>query len=139
MYYVMGETVIARPVDEVFAFLADKGGELPDDPGLLRWKTVTTVQPPKLITGTTVSWHATACGTLRLEQVAGGTRVRWCWNLRPTGPWRLLGSLLARRRQRRGQQTWTRIKAYLETSPSGVAIRDADLRSASAPQGVLAR
>lgn len=143
MHYIMGELVIARPVDEVFDFVADLRNELSYDPDLLRLDMVTSgpvaagtrftatvrsgrrrhhaliayraVERPHLIAATVTASPARVCGTLRFEQVPIGTRLRWCWTIRPTGVWRVTGRVLVRMGERRQQRMLTRLKEHLET------------------------
>jgi hypothetical protein len=44
-------------------------------------------------------------GGLTFEPVAGGTRMSWSWRVRPSGPLRPLGPLVARLGQRQSSPT----------------------------------
>jgi hypothetical protein len=122
MRYTMGELVIGRPVDEIFDAVTDHRHELSyDEDAVLAY---TAVQRPHLLSWTITSARATACGTLRFEQSAAGTRVRWCWTVRPKGIWRLVAPFLVRRGERRQQQVWSRLEHRLQTTPRRESILD---------------
>jgi hypothetical protein len=150
MHYIMGELVIARPIDEVFDFVADMRHELSYDPELLRLDkitpnpiaegarfaatfrtgrrhvdaivTYTAVERLQRIAWTMTASSSTVRGTLRFERVADGTRLRWCWNVRPVGIWRVMGPVLVRMGERRQLRMWTRLKEYLETTPQRTSV-----------------
>jgi hypothetical protein len=117
MHYVMGDLVIARPVTEVFDVVAAKRSELSDPHGLDGLVTHTAVQRPEFISWTIASSRATASGTLRFEPVVGGTRLRWCWTVRPRGAWRLVAAVLMGIGERRQQRLWAALKEEVETMP----------------------
>lgn len=117
MRYVMGELVIARPVDEVFDIVADKRSELSAPHGLDGLVTSTAVQRPEFISWTLSSPRATAAGTMRFEPVAVGTRLRWCWTVRPRGIWRLVAAVLMGIGERRQQRMWAALKTEVEAMP----------------------
>ncbi|MCU1670938.1 MAG: hypothetical protein JWP40_3865 [Blastococcus sp.] len=118
MHYIMGELVIARPVNEVFDVVAEMHQELPYRSGRLNVVTThTVVERPHLISWTISSSGGTVCDTLRFERAGDGTRLRWCWTVHPKGVRRLVGRVLVRRGERRQQQMWTRLKEDLETAP----------------------
>lgn len=129
MRYVMGELVIARPVDEVFDIVADKRSELSAPHGLDGLVTSTAVQRPEFISWTLSSSRATAAGTLRFEPVAVGTRLRWCWTVRPHGVWRLVAAVLMGVGERRQQRMWAALKTEVEAMPWRETAPDAVLPS----------
>ena len=117
MHYVMGEIVIARPVDEVFDIVADKRSELAPPHQLDGLVGSTVVQRPQFISWTIASSRATAAGTLRFEPVAAGTRLRWCWTVRPRGVWRLVAAVLMGAGERRQERMWAAFKTEVEAMP----------------------
>jgi hypothetical protein len=54
-------------------------------------------------------------GGLTFAPVDGATRMSWFWRVRPSGPLRLLGPLVARL-GRRQERIWTGLKNHLEGS-----------------------
>jgi hypothetical protein len=53
-------------------------------------------------------------GTLSFEPVAGGTRMRWNWELEPRGTYRLLEPLIAILGNRMERRIWAEMKRRLE-------------------------
>lgn len=53
-------------------------------------------------------------GTLTFDPVPGGTRMRWSWQWKPRGVFRLLAPLIGRMGQRQEATTWARLKQLLE-------------------------
>lgn len=115
MHYIMGDLLIARPVEEVFDLVAIARQELAPDPGAVL--TYTAVQRPQFLSWTITSSRATACGTVRFEPAAVGTRVRWCWSVSPKGIWRLIAPLLVRRGERRQERVLSGLEEYLQSTP----------------------
>jgi len=115
MHYIMGDLLIARPVDEVFDVVAIASQELAPDPGAVL--TYTAVQRPQFLCWTITSSRATTCGTVRFEQAAAGTRVRWCWSVSPKGIWRLIAPLLVRWGERRQERVLSGLEEYVQSTP----------------------
>ena len=53
-------------------------------------------------------------GELAFAVVPSGTRMRWCWELRPRGALRMLGPLIVRRGRRQEAEIWGALKRLLE-------------------------
>jgi hypothetical protein len=53
-------------------------------------------------------------GTLTLEPVPDGTRMRWSWQVRPKVAFRLLGPVIAWIGIRQERTVWAAMKRYLE-------------------------
>ena len=53
-------------------------------------------------------------GTLTFDPVADGTRMRWSWELRMRGWYRLLAPVIARSGRRQEQATWAALKRFME-------------------------
>lgn len=133
MRYLMGETTIGRPVETVFDLLAAGHGQPPCDPDLsppsgpVRHGARTehaVHQRPELLVVTTTTPAGTVCRTLRLEPVAGGTRLRWSWAIRPRGAFRLLAPFTMRLAGVRAHHVEADLRARLrETTPPVDAVR----------------
>jgi Polyketide cyclase / dehydrase and lipid transport len=139
---IEGAIAINRPVGEVFDFVADERNEPRYNPRILRVEQLTPgpmgrgtrfraetramgrrtaiairytdfERPWRLASAIQMS-AADISGTLTFEPVAGGTRMRWSWDLRPRGWYRLLTPLIARLGRRLEQATWAGLKRFLE-------------------------
>jgi hypothetical protein len=60
--------------------------------------------------------------------VDGATRMSWFWRVRPSGPLRLLGPLVARLGRRQEERIWTGLKNHLEGSGPAGAPQSSDQR-----------
>jgi hypothetical protein len=144
MARVSGDVLIERPVEEVFDFVADQRNEPIYNPRMLQSEKitdgpigvgtrfratarsgrqaavmlieVTEFQRPRRFCSRTTMSSVDVDGGLTFEPVAGGTRMSWSWEVRPRGPLRLLGPLVARLGRRQEQMIWTGLKAQLEGS-----------------------
>jgi uncharacterized protein YndB with AHSA1/START domain len=139
---IEGEVVIERPVDEVFDTVADEGNEPRYNPDMLRTEKVTDgpigegtrfrslhrgirrpvglsteittyERPTRLAIASTMDW-ADVQGTLTFDRVLAGTRMRWSWDVRPKGAYRLLTPLLPRLTRREEDAVWAGLKRLLE-------------------------
>ena len=54
-------------------------------------------------------------GTLRFEEVDGGTRLRWDWDMRLVGPMRVLTPVLAVIGPGWERRNWVGLKEYIES------------------------
>lgn len=146
---VEGEIVINRPVDEVFDFVADQSNEPRYNPKMrhaekisdgpisvgtrFRAETVSTgrtvemvieftgFERPRRIEETVHMSSMDLQGGLTFDPVAGGTRMRWSWDLKPLGGLRLMGPMITRMGRRSERTIWTSLKRFLEapeTPPS---------------------
>ena len=145
MARVTGEILINRPVALVFDYVADQRNEPIYNPRMLRSEKITDGpigvgtrfratarsgrmlieiteynRPRRLGSRTTMS-SVGVNGGLTFEPVDGATRMSWSWDVRPKGPLRLLGPLVARLGRRQEQTIWTGLKAQLEGSGAGPA------------------
>lgn len=147
---IEGEIVIARPVEEVFDFVADERNEPLFNPRMVRAEKVspgpigpgtrfraeiksmgrtaaTTIETtgyerPRRLASTTRMSTMDIEGVLLFDPVDGGTRMRWLWDLRPRGVLRLMSPMIGRMGRRQEQATWAGLKRRLEArEASGAA------------------
>ena len=135
-----GEIVIARPVEDVFDFVADERNRY--DPRVRRAEKLT---PGPIGVGTRFRSESTSMGrlvqmvieitaydrphrlgsathlssmdihsTLTFEPVAEGTRMRWSSDLEPRGLLRLAGPLMTWMGRRQARDIWGGLKRVLE-------------------------
>jgi hypothetical protein len=140
---VEGNVVIGRPVEEVFDFVADERNEPQYNPQMTSAEKVspgpigvgtkfnsvmtsmgrrvditiefTEFDRPQWIAETSHMSGMDIAGTLLFESVPAGTRMTWIWDLRPRGPYRLLGPLVRRMGERQETAIWTSLKRVLES------------------------
>jgi hypothetical protein len=79
--------------------------------------TSTITTGPRLLGSTTTTASAQIQGTMTFEPVAGGVRLRWCWNARPKGMLGLLSPLVARAGGLQEAEIWAGLKQRLESAP----------------------
>jgi uncharacterized protein YndB with AHSA1/START domain len=143
MVKIQGSTVIARPVEDVFDFVADERNEPKYNPRMVRADKVTagpiatgtrwsaTVESrgrpldleveltdysrPTRLGSTTRMSAGEIRGAVTFEPDAAGTRMSWSWEVRPKGVFRLMGPLIARIGRRQEAEIWAGLKRYLET------------------------
>ena len=142
MVQIRGETVIARPVGEVFDFVADERNEPKYNPHMMRAEKTTpgpvgmgtrwvaTVEsrgrplamameiteyrrPRRLGTRTSMS-TAEIRGTVTFEPCPLGTRLRWSWDLQPKGVVKVFTPVIGWLGRRQEATTWARLKHHLE-------------------------
>jgi len=139
---ITGEITIARPVEEVFDFVADETKEPQYNPDMVRADRqtdgpigtgtrysaavrsggrttemtieVTAYERPTLLASATTLAQADIAYVLRFEPVPEGTRMRWTGQVRPHGALRLLGPLVTWVGARQERRNWERLKAHLE-------------------------
>lgn len=142
---VEGEIVIDRPIEEVFDYVADERNEPQYNPQMTKAEKITpgpigagtkfrsvmtgtgltaemTVEfiefeRPRRITERTHMSNMEIAGGLFFEAEAGGTRMRWVWDLEPRGVYRFLGPLVRRMGDRQERAIWTGLKRVLEQAP----------------------
>lgn len=143
---IEGEIVIGRPIDEVFDFVADERNEPKYNPGMLSAEKLSTgpigegtrfratikskgkplemllettayERPSRLGNRTSMS-SAEISGSMTFEPDAGGTRMRWSWEVKPKGVYRLLTPIIALVGRRSEVAIWTGLKDYLESTPT---------------------
>jgi polyketide cyclase/dehydrase/lipid transport protein len=143
---VEGDITIARPIEDVFDYVADERHEPEYNPQMLRSEKLT---PGPIAAGT--RFHAVMSGTgvradmtveftefdrpyriaeittmsnmnirggLYFEEVAGGTKMSWDWELEPLGFYRYLGPILKLVGDRQERRIWTELKEVLERQPA---------------------
>jgi hypothetical protein len=143
--HVEGNIDIARPVDEVFDFVADQRNEPlynaqmtssekvtggPIGVGTQFHATITNRGKPTdmviEVTGFERPRHMESTshlstmdldGGLTFEPVPGGTRMSWAWNVRPTGFLAWLRPLVGAIGSRNERRIWTGLKRHLERAP----------------------
>jgi carbon monoxide dehydrogenase subunit G len=118
MVGIEGEIVINRPVEEVFDFVADERNEPRFNPRMLRADKLspgrsagtrfraeietmrrtsemtiqcTGYERPRRLASSTQLATMDIDGALTFDPVAGGTRMRWSWDIQPRGLLRLMG------------------------------------------------
>jgi polyketide cyclase/dehydrase/lipid transport protein len=149
---IAGEIVIGRPVDVVFDYVADQSNEPQYNPRMVRAEKITAgpvgkgtqfrsavasigreaemliectgYDRPSLLASVTTMRQADIGYTLTFEPVAAGTRMRWSGQVRPKGPWQLLGPLITWMGMRQEHRIWASLKSHLEAAPA--ARQEAD-------------
>ncbi len=144
MVEVVGEITIDRPMDEVFDFVANEENEPRYNPHMrlaekisegatglgTRFRTelrtmgqtmpmiveFTAYERPRRLASVTRSSMMQTEGALTFDPVAGGTRMRWSWNLQPHGVLKFMGPLVASMGRRQELRIWTSLKRLLETA-----------------------
>ena len=142
MTHIEGEIVIAAPQERVFDMVADERNEPRYNPRIAHAEKITagevglgsrylaepkgmgprgvmTVEtvgydPPRRLTSSIRSSYMDVDGTLTLDPVDGGTRLRWSWEMRLRGPMRLATPVLHLVGPRWERRNWVGLKAYLE-------------------------
>lgn len=143
MTRIAGEVTVAAPVEAVFDLVADERNEPRYNPRIVRAEMLTggpvgagarfVAEPRGMgargeMTVTTVEYdrphrlhnrvHSSSMqvdGTLTFEEVAGGTRLRWDWDMGLVGPMRLLSPVLALVGPRWERRNWMGLKQYMES------------------------
>jgi len=145
MVRIRGSTVIARPVEDVFDFVADERNEPKYNPRMTRAEKVTpgpvakgtrwsaTIESrgrpldmdmevtdytrPTRLGSTTSTSTAEIHGAVSFEADPVGTRISWSWQLQPKGLLRVMGPLIARIGRRQEAEIWAGLKRYMESTP----------------------
>jgi uncharacterized protein YndB with AHSA1/START domain len=143
---IEGEIVIARPIDEVFDFVADERNEPTFNPRMLCAEKVTqgpigtgtrflatmksmgrtfditieytAYQRPTRLASTSTMSSADTRGTLTFEPHPEGTRMRWSWDVKPKGISRLLTPLINRMGTHQEEAIWANLRRHLEAKPT---------------------
>jgi hypothetical protein len=142
MAQIEGEIVIGRTVEDVFDFLADERNEPRFNPQMTSVELLSDGQiglgtqfsaevmsggrplsmviefigferPRRLASRTTMSGMV-ILGELTFEPVGDSTRMRWAWNMQPSGAMRLLKPLIVLMGRRQEREIWTSLKRCLE-------------------------
>jgi hypothetical protein len=142
MAHLEGQIVINRPVEVVFDFVADERNEPRFNPQMTSadklsdgevglgtqfsaevvsgGKPVSMViefisfeRPHRLGSRTTTSGMV-ILGELTFEGLGDATRMRWAWDMQPTGALRFLKPLIVFMGRRQEREIWTSLKRHLE-------------------------
>ena len=147
MRMIRGQIEIARPIDEVFDFVADETNEPRYNDDMVLCEKVTpgrigvgtryeakmkstgpapmTVEvtgyerPHRLESTAHIQGTMDIRGAVTFEATAGGTLMSWEWDVEPHGFMKLLGPFITRMGSRNEERIWTRLKALLEKEPLG--------------------
>ena len=143
MAHIAGEVIIDAPVEEVFDLVADERNEPRYNPRIVRAEKVSkgpvakgacfVAEPrsmgakgemtlevleydrPHHLHNHVRSSYMQVDGTLTFEDVDGGTRLRWDWDMGLVGPMRVLSPVLALVGPRWERRNWLDLKDYLES------------------------
>jgi uncharacterized protein YndB with AHSA1/START domain len=139
---IEGETLILRPPEVVFDFLADGTNEPRYNPGVVRSQLLSSGpigtgtkflasfrsaghmapalieyldyrKPERLVSVTRMRW-ADVRGQLKLSPAPSGTRLQWSAELHPAGLARLFTPALTFMARRQERSTWAELKRLLE-------------------------
>ena len=147
MTRIAGEVTIAAPVEEVFDLVADERNEPRYNPRIehvrklgagpvgagarfvaeprnmgRRGEMTLTIQEydrPWRLHNVITSSYMKVDGTLTFEEVEGGTRLSWDWDMGLVGPMRLLSPLLAAVGPSWERRNWVGLKDYVEAHRTG--------------------
>ena len=147
MARVEGEILIERPVWEVFDFVADERNEPGYNRRMVRGELITSgdigagtkfetelktmgravpmtveftrFERPRILASRTRSSMMETEGALTFAPVAGGTMMRWSWEVRPRGALKLLRPLIGVLGRRQEQAIWRELKRLLEAREGG--------------------
>ncbi len=143
MAHIAGEVTIAAPVDEVFDLVADERNEPKYNPRIVRAEKVSegpvgqgarfVAEPkgmgakggmtlevleydrPHRLHNVVRSSYMQVDGTLTFDDVDGGTRLRWDWDMGLVGPMRVLSPVLALIGPSWERRNWVGLKTYMES------------------------
>jgi hypothetical protein len=149
MVRIEGEIVIDRPAAEVFDVVVDERNEPSYNPRIVaaeklspgpigrgtRFRAestamgrtvemaieITAYERPRQFASSVRMSAGHIQGTLTFDPVAAGTRMRWAWQVRLRGWYRLLTPIIARSGRRQEQATWASLKQFLEERRDVVA------------------
>ena len=139
---IEGEIVIHRPIAEVFDFVSDERNEPRYNPQMISVEQLTpdpiglgsqfraqmksgraTVpvllefnafeRPARLGSRSSFAGIVTD-GQLTFEALGDSTRMRWVWDVRPTGARKIFTALIALVGRRQEQRVWSQLKRRLE-------------------------
>jgi hypothetical protein len=139
---IEGDIVIKRPIGEVFDFVADERNEPRYNPQMTLVERLsegeiglgtqfsaqvvsggralpvviefTTFDRPVRLGSRTTMSGMVILGELTFEAVGETTRMRWSWDLKPSGALRLLTPLMVFMGRRQEKDIWTSLKRHLE-------------------------
>lgn len=142
MVRIDGEIVIDRPAAEVFDFVVDERNEPSYNPRIARAEKlspgpigrgtrfraesaavgrtvemmieITAYERPRRFDSAIRMAAADIQGGLRFDPLPAGTRMRWAWEVRLRGGYKLLRPIIAYAGRRQEQATWASLKRYLD-------------------------
>jgi carbon monoxide dehydrogenase subunit G len=145
MARVEGEIIIQRPAEDVFDFVADERNEprynprmvvaelVSDEPIALGTRfrvelkagrrtmpmTVefTGFDRPRRLASATHSSMMDTVGAIVFEPASAGTRMRWSWDVQPSGLPRLMPAVVGALGRRQERSIWGNLKRLLESEP----------------------
>lgn len=143
MAHIAGAVLIAAPVGEVFDMVADERNEPRYNPRIVRAEKVSegpvgrgarfVAEPksmgtkgemtlevleydrPHRLHNVVRSSYMQVEGTLTFDEVEGGTRLRWDWDMGLVGPMRVLSPVLALIGPGWERRNWVGLKQYMES------------------------
>ena len=143
MAHIAGEVTIDAPVGEVFDMVADERNEPRYNPRIVRAEKVSegpvsrgarfVAEPkgmgargrmalevlqydrPHRLRTVVRSSYMQVEGTVTFEEVDGGTRLRWDWDMGLVGAMRVLSPVLAVVGPRWERRNWVGLKEYMES------------------------
>jgi uncharacterized protein YndB with AHSA1/START domain len=143
MAHISGEITIDAPVQEVFDLVADERNEPRYNPRIVRAEKlgegpvgrgsrfvaepkgmgakgemtleVLEYERPQRLHNVVRSSYMQVDGTLTFDEVEGGTRLRWDWNMSLSGPMRVLSPVLALVGPSWERRNWVGLKRYMES------------------------
>ena len=141
---IRGEIVIDRPVEVVFAFVADQTNEPRYNPRMVRAEKITAgpigkgtrfrsavtsmgrtaemlieftrYEPPTLLASTTRMQQLDIHYTLTFAPDGSRTRMRWSGQVRPKGAYKLISPLITWIGIRQEQRIWSSLKKHLQAA-----------------------
>lgn len=141
---IAGEVTIAAPVGEVFDMVADERNEPRYNPRIVRAEKVSegpvgagsrfVAEPkgmgakgemtlqivgydrPHRLRNVVRSSYMRVDGTLNFDEIEGGTRLRWDWDMALVGRMRVLSPILTLVGPGWERRNWVEFKKYMETS-----------------------
>lgn len=144
MARITGQVTIGAPVDEVFDVVADERNEPRYNPRIVRAEklsegpvgagarfvaepkgvgsrgemtlTILEYDRPRRLHNVVESSYMRVDGTLTFEEVEGGTRLRWDWDMDLVGRMRMLSPVLALIGPRWERRNWVGLKEYMESA-----------------------
>ena len=143
MAHVQGENIINRPVEDVFDFVADERNEPRYNRAMNRSELITegpigvgsrfhavmsmrgrpadvtveftAYERPRFLASASHLSNMEIQGSLTFDPVPEGTRMRWSWELQPSGILKVLTPLIAYMGRRQDRAIWTGLKHILES------------------------
>jgi hypothetical protein len=143
MTHIAGDVTITAPVDEVFDLVADERNEPRYNPRIVRAEkvsegpisagarfvaepksmgakgemtlTILDYDRPHRLHNLVRSSYMQVDGTLTFEEVDGGTRLKWDWDMGLVGPMRILAPMLALIGPGWERRSWVGLKEYMES------------------------